>query len=211
MRTIVCRLAGLLLLLSLAACAGITPTSTSTGRDYFPGGAPYYSYGVSQSAENFANVERAQSSIGMYSKERNWTGIRSGLRAPSHINLLQAYYPLSVRWQLKDGRQFIAENIDVRALMREYFAHRDIPMPWQKEGRQMAVGDSDPSFVHEIKDDSVILKWLVITNLTPVAERLTATGAANRWRFSDEEYVVTAVKGTPTDGIDFDKRHEFTK
>lgn len=208
MKTFFHRLAGLALILWLAAC---TTLPQSQERDYFPGGTPFYSYGVSQSKENFANVERAQSDYSLYRDSRHWVDIKPRV-SPSEFNLLQAYYPLHVRWQLKDGRQFIAENIDVRVIMREYFKTYDIKMPWQKEGRSMAKsGDGYPSLVHEIKDDTVILKWFITTNRTPVNERFTPSGAATRWRFTDEEFIVTAIKGTPTSGINFDIRRDNQK
>lgn len=123
------------------------------------------------------------------------------------LNVLQMYYPLSVRWELKDGRQFIAENIDVRAAMQTYFKTHDIQLQWQREKRaSKSFGDYVPAFVHEVKDDGVVLKWLVTLNLTPVAQRFSATGAANKWHFKDEEYIVTTIQGTPTSGIDFDKK-----
>src|SRR5690554_3980287 len=48
---------------ALAACAG---SGLGRERDYFPGRSPYYSFGKSQSAENFANVKRAQTAWGLY-------------------------------------------------------------------------------------------------------------------------------------------------
>jgi hypothetical protein len=201
----------LALWLSACASAGGSASGQPQGRDYFPGGVPYYSYGVSQSKENFANVDKAQSYYGLYTKQRTWADIKPA-RAPGSINMLQMYYPLDVRWKLKDGREFMLEKIDIRAIMREYFKTNDIQMPWQKEGRRKE-GPSDgyPSLVHEVKDDTVIIKWLVTTNHTPVAERFTPSGAATRWKFTDEEFIVTTVKGVPTSGIDFDKWIEILK
>jgi hypothetical protein len=195
--------------LSLALAGYATQGSAQQTRDYLPGGASFYSYGVSQSKANFENIEIAQSYYSLYSKQNTWINIYPG-KAPSMINLLQAYFPLNVRWQFKDGRQFILENIDIRGIMREYFKINDIPLPWQKEGRPKAKsGDLYPSMVHEVKDDTILIKWLVITNRTPVNERFTASGAAVRWDFSDEEFIVTTLKGVPTQGIDFKKKWEF--
>lgn len=196
----------LALWLSACASAGGSASGQPQGRDYFPGGVQYYSYGVSQSKENFANVERAQSYYGLYTKQRTWADIKPA-RAPGSINMLQIYYPLDVRWKLKDGREFMLEKIDIRAIMREYFKTNDIQMPWQKEGRpQHLSGDGDPSLVHEVNDDTVIIKWLVTTNHTPVQDRFPKTkGIPPRWKFTDEEFIVTTIKGVPTSGIDFDK------
>lgn len=183
----------------------------STGRDYFPGGSQFYSYGVVQSKENFANVERAQSDYTMFVTERTWSDDKV-VRAPGHLNMLQAYYPLHVRWKLKDGREFILENIDIRSIMREYFRTHDIQLQWQREGRPRArSGDYDPSLVHEVKDDTVIIKWFLRINNTPVSERFDATGQVTRWKISDEEFIVTTLKGNPTSGIDFEKKWEFKK
>ena len=184
--------------------------SASSGRDYLPGGSQFYSFGVSQSEENFENVKRAQSTYNLYSKEKYWQDVKPS-RAPGFINQLQSYYPLSVRWELKDGRQFIA-NIDVRAVMQEYFKSNDLRMQWHIERREKAKsGDGYSSFVHEVKDDTVVLKWLVPFNDTPVSDRFTSTGAATPWKVRYEDHIVTEIKGTPTRGIDFDKWVDISK
>lgn len=203
------RLALVLLLATLCAC--VSNPSMSAGVDYFPGGSQFYSYGVVQSKENFANVQRAQSDYTLFVNERTWSDDKVG-KAPGHLNMLQAYYPLHVRWKLKDGREFILEDIDTRAIMREYFQTHDIQMQWQREGRQRdQIGDYNPSLVHEVKDDTVILKWFLRINGTPVGRRLTANGAATSWDIKDEEFIVTTIKGKPTSGIDFEKKWEFKK
>lgn len=207
MRAFLRHLAFLLIAVGLGACASNPATSQSQAANYFPGGWPFYSYGVSQSKENFVNIERAQSAYPLHSGERSWAENRVG--RGSYIFMLQAYYPLHVRWQLKDGRQFIAENIDVRAAMQEYFKTHEIRLQHQREGRAWhSVGDSDPAFVHEVNNDEVILKWLITINKTPINERLQANGAANRWTFEYEEYVVTTIAGKPTSGIDFNNRRD---
>jgi hypothetical protein len=183
----------------------------SQAADYLPGGAQFYSYGVSQSKENFENIERAQSDYTLFTKSRHW-----GDDKPSkpYVNILglQTYYPLHVRWRLKDGREFIAEAIDIRAIMREYFKTNQIKLPWQLERRSKAPhGDYPPSLVHELKDDAVIIKWRITTNLTPVEERFAPSGAAVKWKLSDQEFIVTTIKGTPTSGIDFENRYETKK
>ncbi len=201
----------LALWLSACASAGGSASGQPQGRDYFPGGVSYYSYGVSQSKENFANVDKAQSYYGLYTKQRTWADIKPA-RAPGSINMLQMYYPLDVRWKLKDGREFMLEKIDIRAIMREYFKTNNIQMPWQKERRAMdRDGDYQPSLVHEIKDDTVVIKWMLRINQTPIDDRFTATGAATRWKITDEEFIVTTIKGVPTSGIDFDKWIEILK
>lgn len=203
------RLALVLLLAALSAC--VSNPSMSAGADCFPGGSQFYSYGVVQSKENFANVERAQSNYGMYSKQRSWLDIRAE-RAPGSINLLQAYYPLSVRWKLKDGREFILEKIDISSIMRDYFKTHDIQLQWEREGRPRSKsGDYDPSLVHEVKDDAVIIKWFLRINGTPVGQRLTANGVATSWDIKDEEFIVATIKGKLTSGIDFDNWVEILK
>lgn len=123
---------------------------------------------------------------------------------------LYAYYPLHVRWKLKDGREFMLENIDIRAIMSDYFKNHEIQLQWQREGRARdRIGDSGPLLTHEVRDDTVRIKWVITTNHTPVNQRLTSTGAATRWIFTDEEYLVATIKGVPTSGIDFNKKWEF--
>lgn len=198
------------LLLWLMACASGHGGGAAQGRDYFPGGSPSYDWGISQSKEDFANVEQAQSYSGLYSKQRSWQNISVGSRASATIIGLYAYYPLNVRWKLKDGREFILEAIDVRAIMREYFKTHDIPLPWQREGRPKdKVGDPGPLLTHEVKDDTVRIKWVIMTNHTPVDQRLTAKGAATFWDITAEEHLVATIQGVPTRGMDFNKKWEF--
>lgn len=209
MKTLFKKVTLLMLALCLAACASTGPMRQSSAP--LPGDAQYYSYGVSQSKENFANVARAQSDYTLYADRRTWGDDKPG-RAPSMMNMLQIYYPLHVRWELKDGRQFILEDIDVAAIMREYFKTHHVELQHQREGRSRdSVGDYGPSFVHEVRDDMVILKWLITTNHTPINERLKPTGKANRWTLTEEEHTVIELKGQPTTGIDFEKRWEFNR
>lgn len=170
-----------------------------------PGGYCMYSYGPGQTYANWANVEFAQYDYALWSG-RHWGAMGPGNRATANRLGLQAYYPLHVRWKLKDGREFILENIDTAAIMREYFKTYKLQLQWQREGRQEArIGDSEPLLAHEVKDNTVILKWVITFNLTPVAERLTSTGAATKWEFRQEEHIVAILPGLPTSGIDFSK------
>lgn len=186
--------------------------AVAQGRDYFPGGSPEYSWGLSQTKDDFAQVEKAQSYYGLYRNLRSWQYITTASRASATIIGLHAYYPLSVRWKLKDGREFILENIDISAIMREYFKTHVIQMPWQREGRPRdSVGDAWPLLTHEVKDDTVRIKWVIRTNQTPVNQRLTATGAATKWEITHEEFLVATLKGVPTSGIDFNNWREVRK
>ncbi|RYD66961.1 MAG: hypothetical protein EOP84_30850 [Verrucomicrobiaceae bacterium] len=210
MNRFVRRIALIFIALLLSACAHQN-VPAAQGRAPLPGDAQFYSYGISQSKENFANVARAQSHYALYSTERHWVDIQP-FKAPAMINVLQAYYPLHVRWELKDGRQFILEDIDVTAIMREYFKTHRLKLQHQEESRARdAVGDYGPSFVHEIRSDSVILKWLLTTNHTPVNERLKTNGAANRWTLTEREFLVIELKGHSTEGLDFEKKWEFNR
>ena len=197
----------LVCVLFLGACA----SGPIKERDYLPGNSSFYSFGVAQSKENFANVKRAQVAKGLYADQRTWGRFGPGT-APGTVIMLQGYFPFSVRWELKDGRQFILENIDVRGIMKEYFKTNDITLPWQKEGRpKHHTGDAYPALVYEVKDDSLRIKWLISTNLTPVDKRILPSGAATKWDWNDHEYLVKEIKGKPTQGIDFDQDQEFRK
>ncbi len=158
------------------------------------------------------NVEQAQSYSGLYSRQRTWQNISVSSRASATIIGLQAYYPLHVRWKLKDGREFILENIDIHTIMREYFKTHDIQLQWQRERRQKdSVGDYEPLLTHEVKDDTVRIKWVISTNHTPVDKRLTPSKAATKWQITDEEYLVTTIQGVSTHGIDFNNWYEVRK
>jgi hypothetical protein len=158
-------------------------------------------------------VERAQWATGMYTKQRSWVPMFvTGAEPASNLNALPAYYPLHVRWKLKDGREFLLEYIDIRAIMREYFKTHEIKQQWQRENRPQAkVGDGKAILGHEIKDNTVVIKWYIRINRTPVDKRLTATGAATKWDIVHEEYFVTAIPGKPTTSIDFDSWSEIRK
>ena len=194
---------------ALAACVG---SGLGHERDYFPGGSPYYSFGKSQSAENFANVKRAQTALGIYANERMWIDTKPGI-APARVAMIQYYFPFSVRWELKDGRQFLLENIDVRTIMREHFRDpkNDLVLPWQREGRPQSFGDMDPSLVYEIRDDVVRLKWLLMVNRTPVDQRILPSGATARWDVVREEHLVKEIPGRLVQGIDFENKWALRK
>ena len=149
----------------------------------------------------------------MYTNQRSWRQLFvTGSQPSPNLNTLSAYYPLHVRWKLKDGREFMLENIDIRAIMREYFKTHDLKQQWQRESRPRAkVGDGSAILAHEIKDDAVIIKWYLQINRTPVSQRLTPTGAATKWDFIDEEYFVISIPGKLTSGIDFDNWSEIRK
>lgn len=200
----------ILVVFALSACAS---TGDNGERDYFPGNSPYYSFGTAQSKENFANVRRAESAVGIYSDQRSWGWFDAGI-APGNILMIQYYFPFSVRWELKDGRQFILENIDVRSIMKEYFKDKgnDITLPWQREGRpKYHTGDAYPALVYEVKDDAVRIKWLIEINRTPIDKRILPSGAAVKPDIEYEQHLVVEIKGKPTRGIDFEQKWEVQK
>lgn len=168
-----------------------------------------YSFGLLQKPDDSIGIEIAQSYYGIWAESRSWARINPGRGAAANRLGLQAYYPLHVRWKLKDGREFIAENIDVAAIIRESVTTRSLQLQWQREGRPKAmIGDAAPLLTHTVKDDTVILKWVITINRTPVNERLTPTGAATKWDTYDEEHEVAIIKGNPANGIDFSKTYE---
>jgi hypothetical protein len=218
------RVLGVAMLLTLQACASpISPGSSTPvvvivqeqikpGYAPIPGGYWMYSFGDGQTKKNFENVENAQYDYALW-QGRHWKrmGPHSLYTTASRMGL-QAYYPLHVRWKLKDGREFILENIDVAAIMRDYFKTHSLQLQWQREQRPEAkVGDAEPLLAHEVKDDTVILKWVITINYTPVNERLTANGAATRWDRQQEEHIVAILKGNPTSNIDFSQTRELPR
>ena len=161
---------------------------------------------------DFANVERAQSTYEIATKQRVWKNTEAGGRPSATMLGLQSYLPLHVRWKLKDGREFILENIDIRRIMQEYFKTHEIKLQWQIENRaQDRVGDFSPMLSFEVKDEFVLIKWVITINKTPVSQRLTVSGAATRWDTFDQYYPVTTIPGKPTSNIDFSKQFEFFK
>jgi hypothetical protein len=196
----------------LAGCASTDVPRTARGLHYLPGNAQFYSLGTGQSVENFANISKAQWSYGLYRTDRHWTHITPGGRAGATDIVIRAYYPMNFRWKLKDGREYMLESVNVAAIMQDYFKTHDIQLQWQKEGRpEHPIGDFDPMLAVEFKDDEARLKWVITTNLTPVDKRILPSKAATKWEFSDEEFLVIAIKGQPTSGINFDKRFETLK
>jgi hypothetical protein len=205
--------------LGLTGCAEQGVTRAMNGsqsflaqHDYFPGGFWMYSWGIGQSKESLENVERSQYSYGGTSNRRTWAETAPGGRPSATMGGLQSYLPLHVRWKLKDGRELMLENIDVRSIMREYFKTHDIKLQWQRENRpKYRTGDYEPMLSYEVKDDAVLIKWIITINRTPPEQRLTPTGAATKSDTYDEFYPVAVIQGKPTSGIDFNKRFEFFK
>lgn len=207
--------------LSMAGCAANHPLpvrgdeslfARPVQADIFPGNSRYYSMGPFQRKENFANVERAQWDRGVGRRNKVWSDLVVSTGAIANLNILQSYLPLGMRWKLKDGREFILENIDVRGISNDYLRKHPIQLQWQREGRARDPnGDYEAVLCFEVKDDAVLLKWAVTINRTPVNQRFTATGAANRWDFVREEYIMATLKGQPTSGIDFNKTREPRK
>lgn len=209
MKKIVRYLALILLALWLSACAN-NPYPSAQSATPMPGDADTYGFGILQSKEDFANVELAQYHLGIYKTQRTWLRVTSG-RGANDLGL-RAYYPVDVRWKLKDGREFMLENIDMAAIMREYFKTNQLLLIHQREKRpRHPVGDYDPALQIGVKDDMVVVKWLLILNHTPPSQRLKPSGAANPWTVEYEEHFVTTLKGKPTSGIDFTKTYEFFK
>jgi hypothetical protein len=210
------RLTLLLLALWLSACAS-NPYPSAQSAVPMPGDADTYGFGVGQSKEDFANVEIAQYNFGMYKTQRSWGRITAGRASASYLGL-RAYYPFDVRWKLKDGREFILENIDTAAIMREYFKTNNLLLQHQQEGRKRdPVGDYDPELHFGIKGDTVVITWGLVMNRTPVNQRLPVivNGKPARdgtpWKLEREEHFITALKSNQTSGIDFTKTWEFFK
>lgn len=198
------------LALCLVACAS-HPTAPAQNAIPMPGDATTYGFGVSQSKEDFANVEIAQLNFGMYKTQRSWQRILPNKGSARYLGL-RAYYPVDVRWKLKDGREFILEGIDTESVMRAYFQTNQLQLIHQREKRlRHPVGDYDPALQVGVKNDTVVIKWLLILNHTPPSQRLQASGAVNPWNTEYEEHFVTAIKGQPTSGIDFSKTFEARK
>lgn len=204
----------LVLAASLAGCAATDAVTNPSGQAQvkpghapIPGGYWMYSFGSGQTKQHFENVEVAQSYYGLWFGQKSWSAIGPSTRAMGYIVGLQTYYPLHVRWKLKDGREFILEDIDVPAIMRTYFRTHSLQLQWQRERRSKAIGDGGPTLAHEVNGDTVILKWVITFNRTPVNKRLTPTGAATRWDLVDEEHIVITLKGNPTSGVDFSKKY----
>lgn len=179
------------------------------GKAPIPGDYLFYSFGPGQSFENFSNVKRAQYSYGPYVDVR-WREMGPQHRPTANLIGLQIYYPMHVRWELKDGRQFLLSYIDVPKIMREYFETRHIDLQWQREGRLgIAFGDYEAMLVPEIKGETFALKWIITINRTPVDKRVSAGGKTVAWDLFDEEHVVRVLEVAPTSNIDFDKIREF--
>ena len=189
--------------------AALTPPS---GRDYLPGGYWMYAWGIAQTKENFLNVERAQDSYQRNAQRRLWAETKPISRPTGTVLGLQSYLPLHVRWKLKDGREFILENIDIRKIMQEYFKTHEIKLQWQRENRpKYRMGDYEPMLSFEVKDDTVLIEWVITINRVPTEKRLTESGAATKSDTYDEIHLVTTIPGKPTSGIDFSNDYEFFK
>ena len=202
----------------LAGCAANYPLPVrgdenifrrSVQADIFPGGVSSYSFGPFQKTENFVNVDQAQVNDSPRNAAKSWWKLRPSPSAIGMLGNMQSYFRFDVRWKLKDGREFILENIDVRSISNDYLRKNPIQLQWQRENRQRAVyGDFSPTLSFEVKDDVLLLKWVITITKTPLDRRLTASGAANRPDTYEEEHLMATLKGKPTSGIDFSKTYE---
>lgn len=212
------RLAAVFLVASLSALSGCASTTTTSAQsaNLLPGDAQFYGFGISQSKEDFANVEIAHLNLSMYKNRRSWEAILPNKGSVRYAGL-RAYYPVDVRWKLKDGREYILENIDTAAIMREYFKTNNFLLQHQREKREKILGDDSPDLQFGVKDDAVLITWALTLNRTPVNKRfpVIVNGIPARdgtpWKLEREEHFVTALKGKPTSGIDFTKTDEFFK
>lgn len=211
------RFAVVLLLAALTVLSGCasSPGTSAQSANPLPGDAQFYGFGISQSKEDFASVEIAQYHLGLNKTRRSWGRITAGRGA--NVIGLRAYYPVDVRWKLKDGREYILENIDTAAIMREYFKTNNFLLQHQREKREKVLGDASPDLQFGVKDDTVVIKWGLVLNRTPVDKRfpVIVNGIPARdgtlWKLEHEEHFVIALKGKPTSGIDFTKTDEFFK
>lgn len=199
----------------LAACASTATNNRQNfvngGADYFPGGTDFYCYGYSNEKEYFlTHIEQAQSYYGLFAAPRTWTPV--GVGTGCTIIALQSYAPLSVRWKLKDGREFIIDALDLRPYLREYFKNNDITMPWIREGRTKdKLGDAEAALAFQIKEDGIYLIWYLRVTETPVEERFKRDAENPKgklWKMRTEFYPIATIKATQTSGIDFNKTYE---
>lgn len=207
--------------LSVAGCVANIPLpvrgdenifARTVQTDIFPGRVSTYSFGSFQKTENFVNVERAQSNDSPRNAAKVWVNLLPRKQAIGNLGNMQSYFPFDVRWKLKDGREFILENIDTRSISNDYLRRNPIQMGWQRENRtRHRVGDGSAILSFEVKDDTLLLKWVIRINRTPVDQRLSATGAATNWDVYDEEHLMATLKGNPTSNIDFNKTYEPRK
>jgi hypothetical protein len=204
----------IIIFISITACStqntvtAPNAANKATIANPMPGDAEFYGFGVLQSKEDFANVEVAQLNFGIYRTGRAWEAILPN-RGSVRYGALRTYYPVDVRWKLKDGREFILEDIDTAAIMREYFKTNNFLLHHQRlERARFFSGDYDPALQFGVKDDTVVIKWDLILNHTPPKERYQVSGAVNPWNTEHEEHFVIALKGKPTSGIDFSKTRD---
>ena len=196
---------------SEAVTRAMTSGPMTVQADYVPGGGEYR-YGVAQGIEAFQNVAIAQDAYGVSTLRLRWSVLTPGRSASATVGGLQRYYPLNVRWKLKDGREFILQDIDVRQIMQGYLKSNAVPTQWEKEKRlRDKVGDYGPMLGVEVQDDAVSIMWIITTNHTPVDQRLTPKGAANPWHLTQERFIAATLKGVPTQGLNFEDRSQFKK
>jgi hypothetical protein len=197
------------LMVGLSGCAsdGVTRAMNGPpprGASILPGDSPWFSFGPYQKPENFVNVERAQANLDARNADFVWAELVASNYAHPRFNILGSYFPFDARWRLKDGREFILENIDVRTIANDFLQKSPIQLPWQRERRpRHSLGDYDPLLTYQVKDDTVLLIWVISTNKTPVDQRRAPSGAVTKWEIAKEEIFMAAIRGNPTVGIDF--------
>lgn len=202
-------LATVLLAQALAGCESLRAGVWSlpgrpVQRTLIPGDAPTFSVGYSQDREYFKEyVVNAQYAYHLHRSSRTWVDIYLDVGAFIGWDIWPA--PISVRWELKDGRKFIVDDIPTSRYAAEFRDRMWVPLQHHRERRPPAMWDADPMLAVEVWEDMAILKWHVPLNLTPPSERTpyTPNKKLKPHKFTFEEYVIAEVKGHPVTTIDF--------
>jgi hypothetical protein len=192
---------GIALVVLGCAPATLSPASSARGSVAIPSGQ--YSWGIDQRADDFADVEIAQSALLVSGGPSAWRSIVPTRYEAANLLSLERYYVMRARWKLKDGREFVLESVDIEAIMREYFStHPPIRVQWEREGRPYELGDALPQLVHDVKGDSLRLRWVLRINRTPVQQRRSSP-----WAIEREVYPIAEIKGRQTTGLNFGGVH----
>ncbi len=184
--------------------------SGSSTQGLVPGDALVFGVAIGQDWEYFrSKVKRAGFTFEFTEHPRYWMDFRYRLPWGPDSGSSQLV-PISVRWELVDGRKFIAENVDVASFAGQAYDRVALTTQYFRWLRDKGFAPLFPRLSLEVWEDLMILKWELRINLAWRADGRHAESLEENIesQFADVAYVIAKVKGQPAPQLDFSRRFE---
>lgn len=100
---------------------------------FVPGGWSQYGFFVGQDWEYFnTHVRQAQFTFEFKEFPRFWMDFREGLLGSPRATI-KGFFPMSFRWEMRDGRKFIADFVDIQRSSNESAQRINVPVQFMRE------------------------------------------------------------------------------